>query len=142
MALNITLLIGVLGFLPLFIFLWKRSRINKIKKHGDLVTGTILEVYEFRGYKGSVYYKAVIEDPVFNQAPIQGQFPFAGKKGLSTYYKGKRIEIFYDKNKPKKFVPKEYKMSTGILIFTLLTALFVVFAAFKIYHMLETGSYE
>jgi hypothetical protein len=137
MALKITLIIGILGFLPLFIVLWKRSRINKLKKYGDLVMGTILEVNEHRGYKGSVYYRALIEYPVFNRSPLQGHYAFAGRKGLDTFYKGKKLEIVYHKDKPEKFIPNDDIQNKGILIFTLIIAIGYIILSFFLYDFLK-----
>lgn len=137
MALLISIGIGLLGFLPLFIVLWKRHRAIQLVTKGDVVTGTVLDVYERRGHKGNVFYHAIIQYPVFNQAPIQGTYIFTGKKRLNTYYKGRRLEICYDKNKPKRFIPKEGTPKKGMLIFGIVFGIVYIVLAVCLYNFMK-----
>jgi hypothetical protein len=133
MALRISIFVGVLGFLPLLIVLIKRKRRWDLVTKGDLVTGTVVEVYERRGYKGSVYYQAVIQYPVFNQAPMQRTYMFTGKKSLAYFYKGRRLDICYSKKKPMRFVPKEMWKNNGFVSFAVIIAVVYIALAFFLY---------
>lgn len=137
MALKISFFIALLGFLPLLIVWWKRRRIHRLVTKGDIVTGTVLEVYKRIGYKGSVYYQALIEYPVFNQRPEQGTYSFSGKKNLDIYYKGNRIEICYDKKKPKRFVPKQAAQHKVMLVVGIVFAVLYIVLSFFLYDWLK-----
>lgn len=133
MALKITIGIALLGFLPLLIGLWKRRRIRNLVEKGDRVMGTVLDITTHRGHKGSTYYRALIEYPVFLQAPLQRYYTFAGKKGLNLFYRGNKVEIYYDKNKPERFIPKEMSNSNFLLVFGIIMAVIYLLISYFLY---------
>ncbi|HTE29545.1 MAG TPA: DUF3592 domain-containing protein [Chryseolinea sp.] len=137
MALKISIIIAALGFLPLLIVLLKRKRRWNLVTKGDLVTGTVLEVYHRRGYKGGAYYQAQIEYPVFNQAPMQRTYMFTGKKSLDYFYKGRRLDICYSKKKPTRFVPKDMWKNNGFLIFAIIIAVGYLVLAYFLYGLIK-----
>jgi hypothetical protein len=136
MVFKISIGIAILGLVPLLIVLWKRKRIKNLVTKGDIVTGTVLEVNKFRGYKGNVYYQALIEDPVFNQGLMRGNYAFSGQKGLQLFYKGRRIEVFYDKKKPKRFIPKEALSNPALYIITIIIAVGYLVLSYFLYNWL------
>lgn len=137
MALNVAIAIAALGFLPLVIVLWKRRRVRNLVEKGHYVSGRILEVYTHRGHKGNTYYRALIEYPVFNRAPLQRFYTFSGKKGLEIFYKGRWIELYYDKEKPERFIPKEASKNNGFLVFAIIIAIVYIALCFFLYDFMK-----
>ncbi len=123
MSFYISFGIGLLGFLPLLIVLWKNRRIKKLKETGVLVTGVVEDIIERRGYKGSRYYQAIIQYYVAGRGTIRSSYVFSygGKKPL--YTRVQSVELYYRKDKPEKFIPKDAKPNKIVLAFVIIFAI-------------------
>jgi len=130
--------IALPGLIPLLLAVWKRHRIRKLLTEGDSVTGKILQVTTHRGHKGSVYYRAFIEYPVFDRAPIQTSYAFVGKKNLQKFYEGRDLEICYSKEKPERFIPREAAHYSGILIFGIVFAIIITTLCVFLYYSVKS----
>lgn len=139
MALYISLGIALLGFLPLLIVLWKWRRIKKLKETGVLVTSVVEDVIERRGYKGSRYYQGIFQYYVPGRGTIRSSYIFSyGKKPI--YARRQSVEIYYWKDKPEKFIPKDAKMGKIGLIFTLIIAAAYIVLSFFLYSTIKGSS--
>ena len=137
MAGTITIIIVALGFLPLLIVLWKKHRVKKLKETGDLVTGVVEEVYERRGLKGNKYYQAVIQYPVFGKGQLRGIYTYSSNRTNKLFTRGQRTAIYYDKNKPEKFIPKDVPFNNVFLLFTIIIAIGYLVIGFFLYGFLK-----
>jgi len=137
MSFYISLGVGLLGFLPLLIVLWKHQRIKNLKKTGILVTGVVEDIIERRGYKGSRYYQAIIQYYVPGRGTIRSSYVFSygGKKPL--YARRQSVELYYRKDKPEKFIPKDAKPGKAILIFVIVIALVYIVLSFLLYDTIK-----
>lgn len=142
MASYISLIIAVLGFIPLLIVLWKRSRIKKLKQTGDLVTGVVEDVIERIGAKGSRYHHVIIQYRVFGNRTLRGTYVYAGSRKRPLYLPRQSVELYYDKNKPEKFIPKNGGNYTVALVLTILFAIAYCVLAFFLYNYIKNpGGY-
>lgn len=137
MAGTISIIFAALGFLPLLIVLWKKRRIKKLRETGDLVTGVVEEVYERRGLKGNKYYQAVIQYPVFGRGQLRGVYTYSSNRTHQLFIKGQRTDIYYDKNKPEKFIPKDVPFNNVFLIFTVIIAIGYLVIGYFLYGFLK-----
>lgn len=138
MALPVSLGIAILGFLPLLIVIWKGRRIQKLKETGVLVTGVVEDVIERRGYKGSRYYQGIFQYYVPGRGTIRSSYIFSyGKKPI--YARRQSVELYYRKDKPEKFIPKDAKQSKAGLIFTTIIAAVYILLSFFLYGFIKNS---
>jgi hypothetical protein len=139
-ALSISIGIALLGFVPLLIVMVKRSRINKLRKTGDRVTGIVEDIKEFRGYKGGTHFKALIRYTAFGGKTFHGtySYSYSGKRSLFT--QGEQIEIYYSKTNPEKFIPKKGSRNNVALIFTIIMAVGYIFISYFLYGFIQNGA--
>lgn len=131
----IAIFIGLLGFLPLAIVLFKRNKIRKLKANGTYVSGVVTNHYQTRGYKGVIYYHAVIQYPVRGGAPLVRNFKYAGHKNLLST--GQQVEVVYDNDNPEKFTLTILPENKAMLIFTAIIAVVYIFICFKLYETMK-----
>jgi hypothetical protein len=140
MAVYISLGIAVLGFLPLLIVVWKWRRIKKLKETGILVTGVVEDVIERRGYKGSRYFQGIFQYFVTGRGTVRSSYIFSYSK-KPIYTRRQSVELYYRKDKPEKFIPKDAKQGKAVLIFTGIIAVAYIVFAFFIYDLIKnTGA--
>lgn len=138
MALPVSLSIAVLGFLPLLIVIWKGRRIKKLKETGVLVTGVVEDVIERRGYKGSRYYQGIFQYYVPGRGTMRSSYIFNyGKKPI--YTRRQSVELYYRKDKPEKFIPKDKKIGKTALIFTIVIAAAYIILSFFLYGFIKNS---
>ena len=134
--------IGLLGFLPFVIVLWRRIKSDKLRKEGDIVTGEVLEIKQYIGFKGAVFYKALIEYPVFGKGKVQNYFPFTATRGQTFLSVGQKVELYYDKIKPNKFLVKATPKNNFLLIFTIILAIGYVVLCFFLYDFIKDQNFH
>ena len=137
MAFYISLTIAVLGFIPLLIVLWKQGRIKKLKQTGDLVTGVVEDVIERIGSKGNRYYHVIIQYRAFGNRTLRGTYVYAGSRKRPLYLPRQSVELYYDKKKPEKFIPKNSGDYTIALVLTTLFAIGYIVLAFCLYNYIK-----
>ena len=137
--------LAALGFLPLGIVLYKVWMVRRIRNHGLPANARVFEIRATRPYnhdmrspmKRRLYY-------VYYTFYGNGLQQYSGMLTIaeSKYSKGDVIDIYYLPENPDRNMVKGTWKSAGMLIFTSLLALFMIFAAYKIYRMIEFGEYE
>lgn len=120
MFLSITF--AVLGFIPLLIVLWKRHRIKQLKQNGIHVTGVVEDIIASRGYKGIINYQAIIQYYVEGRGTMRGVYSYSHSGNRPLFTRKQSVELYYDKNKPEKFTPKEGNTYTPALVMTAVMA--------------------
>lgn len=135
----LTIIIGLLGFLPLFIVLWKRRSINNLKEKGDRVTGVVEDIKEYTGYRGSRYYKALIRYTVFGGRTIFGTYTYSSSRKKPLFIRGELTEVYYSKTKPERFIPKKVSGSIAALVFTIIMAAGYIVLSFFLYRFIKNG---
>jgi hypothetical protein len=139
LALPVSIGIAILGFVPLFIVLWKRHRINKLKNTGDRVTGIVEEIKRYTGYKGNTYYRALIRYTAFGGQTLHGIYTYSCSRKRPLFIRGEHVEIYYSKAKPEKFVPKKGSQNTIALIFTIIMAAGYIVISCFLYGFIKNG---
>ena len=134
--------IGLLGFIPFAIVLWRRIKSDKLRKEGDIVTGEVIDIKQNVGFKGAVLYKALIEYPVFGKGKVQNYFPFTATRGQTFLSVGQKVELYYDKVNPNKFLVKATPRNNAILIFTIILAIGYVVLCFFLYDFIKDQNYH
>jgi hypothetical protein len=138
-------LFALFGFLPLAIVLYKKRRVDRIVKNGITAKA---RVYDIRS-NGPLNYD--MQTPMRKRlyyvhytyyGPNMQQLTGVMMVGENKYNKDDIIDVYYLPDNPRRSTVKGAWQSKGLIVFTALIAAFVVFAAFKIYRMLETGVYE
>ena len=129
----ILILLGLFGFLPMFIVLYKKNKADKLVKNGIATEATITDIIGF-SYRSINIYK--IEYPVRDTGEIL-------KKNLRVaglpYSVGDKLKVYYDPNKPKRMMLDMKKGFIPMLIFTIIIAAVVIWACFKINQSLING---
>ncbi len=131
--------IGFLGFVPLLIVLWKRRSVRRLKQTGERVTGMVEQVVERTGFKGVRYFQAVIGFPIGSGSIHRGVFTFSSHKRLSLFSTGQPVDVYFDRDKPQKFIPAELPQSPAPLIFTIILAIVYVVLCFFLYDFIKSG---
>ena len=135
-AIWITIGIGILGFLPLLIVLWKRKRVREMKEQGVLTTGIVDRIEERMGFKGSRYYLVYIRYTAQGQ-PIISTYTFMAYKILPIFAVGAEVAIYYNPKKPGKFLPRDVPQSNAMLIFGIVIAVAYIVISFFLYDFLK-----
>lgn len=126
----------LLGVLPAVITARKMLEAKKILKEGVHTNGTIKHIKTVRIPKGAWIDQLTIE--YTDRATGK---PYHAKATV-TYHKYKysdTIPIAYLPGQAHKYAIHSKGGNTGMLIFSILLFLFVLFAVYKIRQMLETG---
>lgn len=122
----------LLGALPLWITIRFVLLEERIRKQGVSTTGTVTNIRSIRRYKGPTTDRVHVR---YNSI-IPGQYHEANF--VTTYKKyriSQTIPVKYLSEKPDKIVVAEKRGYWVMLIFTILIALFVIFAVFRIEEM-------
>ena len=126
--------LAAFGFLPLIIILYKKNRVKKILATGIPAKATVYNVYAVpRQPTDIVYYS------FYTQNTTQ-QFTGTLTIKSGTYKPGDVLDIYYMPGNPKRNTMHGAWGSPAILIFGIVIALFVLFAVYKLYEMVESGS--
>jgi hypothetical protein len=138
-ALLISIGIALLGFVPLLIVLWKRTRFFKLKNTSNQVTGVVEDIKEYTGYKGSRYFKALIRYTAFGGKTFHGVYSYSCSDKRLLFIRGEQVEIYYSKTKPEKFVPKKGSKNTVALVVTIIMAAGYIVISFFLYGFIKNG---
>lgn len=114
--------IAVLGFIPLLIVLLKRRRNRQLRLSGECVSGMVEKVEERVGFRGSRYYQAQIRYGIGGGVVQRSIYTFASSRKRALFTVGQPLELYYDRDHPKKFILKDIPDSPGLLIFTIIIA--------------------
>ena len=130
----ILLFVSLFGFLPLAIILYKKGRVKKILTVGLPANAIVYDVSTIAGSATEIVcYR-------FNAQHSSQQYTgtLTTKHGL--YKTGDMLEIYYLSNNPRRNTMNGAWGSTIILGFGIVLAGFVLFAVYKLYEMVKTGS--
>ena len=129
-------LIGValFGFLPLAIILYKQKRVRKI-----LATGLVAKARVYNVYTPSRSAAEIVYYQFYNQEGGVSSGSLTTKTGL--YKTGDVLDVYYLPDNPKRNTVHGAWQSKGLLIFGIVTAAFALFAAYKLWEMVKSGSY-
>ena len=121
----------LLAAFPVSITIWRIRKTAHIRKHGTHVNATVTGIRSIRfknTYIDMVYFE--YQDRLTGQA-------YAGKttSARGKYHSGDRLPLVYLPDKPKEHALDMKGGYTGMLVFTILVFLFVVFAVYKINQM-------
>lgn len=117
---------AVLGFIPLLMVMWKRRQIKQLKQNGILVTGVVEDIIASRGYKGAINYHAIIQYYAEGRGTIRGSYRYSHSGKRPLFARRQSVELYYDKNKPGKFTPKDgYTYTPALVGFALMAAAFL-----------------
>ncbi len=133
----IIIVIGLLGFVPLGIVLWKRRIVQKMIQTGERVTGMVEQVEERRGIKGARYFQAVIRYPIGSGNIHRGVYTFSSNKRLPLFKTGQPVDVLFDRDKPHKFIPADLPRSPVALIFTIILAIGYIIICFFLYDFMN-----
>jgi len=130
----ILLFVALLGFLPLAIILYKKNRVKKILTVGLPAKAIVYDVITIsRSAAEIVCYR-------FNAQNSAQQYTgtLTTKHGL--YKPGDMLDIYYLPGNPRRNTMNGAWGSPIILGFGILLAAFILFAVYKLYEMVKTGS--
>lgn len=125
--------LGMLGFLPMIIILFRKNKNDKFRKYGVATTGTITKLFgiSIRG---------------INLIEIQYRVNETGElisKNLRVagvpYQVGMEIPVLYDPKNPKQMQLDMKKGFMPMLIFTIIIAIIITWACFKLNEMVTNG---
>ena len=124
----------IIGFLPMAIVLYKMRLVKKILTTGLPVTATVYEVIGPSGKRHTdiVYYSFIDREG--------RQFTGVLHIKPGVYRVRDVLEVWYLPGNPRRNTVKGAWGSSFFLIFVLIIALFVLFAAYKINEMVHTGA--
>lgn len=128
------MLLIVLGFVPFIITLFKWKQVKRMRRHGVKTTATVKEIYG-RSAKGM--NKVLIEFTLETRQLASQVITVGGM----PYSEGDQLPLIYERDDPAKNILDPGSSYIIIIVFTLLLALFVLFACYKIQHGIETGEY-
>jgi hypothetical protein len=125
--------LAAFGFLPLAIILYKRKRVTRILSTGKQAKGTVLQVYQPSDSAAEIvsYYFSTDDGSHFSGS-------LSIKKG--TYKTGDVLDIYYKPDNPKINTVQGAWQSNGIVVFGIVIALFILFAVYKLWEMIQSGS--
>jgi hypothetical protein len=131
----ISLILIVVGALPLIVFLVKRKSYRNIINKGNPINAVITETRLVRFNKGNtlenIYY--VFLPPGSNQY-FQGMF----SAPVGKHKKGAELQVYYLPGQPQKNAVPGSKGEIIMLLFTIIIFLFMIFASYKIYEILNS----
>lgn len=134
-AINFVLLgVALLGFLPLAIILYKKNRVKKILTAGLQAKALIYDVIRVTGSAAEiVYYR-------FNVQNSTRQYTGSLTIKQGQYKIGDMLDIYYWPGNPRRNTVTGAWGSPIILGFGIVLAVFMLFAVYKLYEMVKTGS--
>ena len=124
----ICIFIAIIGFLPFAIAVYKMKRTSKMKGNGISTTAVVRELYgnSLRGMnRVLIEYKTETGQYISKQIIVGG----------NPYSVGQNLPVYYDPKDPYNMVLDPGKSYIIILIFTLLLAAFMIFAAVQVYEL-------
>lgn len=122
--------VGLLGFLPLAIFLYRKKKADRILANGWTINARVFHITS--GLKGN--YEIV---HYYFLAPDGKQYQGSLSTSPGAYKINNSIEVYYLPDNPKHNTVKGAWKSTGFLIFMIVIAVAVLFMVYKLYEMLE-----
>ena len=125
----------VIGFAPFMVALYKLIRLKHMRKNGVKATAVVKEIY---GYSLRGMNRVLIEFPLENGRLVSQQIVVGGV----PYKEGDQLPLIYNKNDPAKNIINSGSGYSILLVFTLLLAMFSIFACYKIKKGIETGNFE
>ena len=122
------------GFIPFAIVVYKMKRLQRRRKTGVKTNAIVKEIYGFSYRSINIflieYTIAATGEAVSKKIPVAG-LPYAV---------GESLPIIYNPQNPRKILLDAGKKSfTGMLVFTLLIAAFIIFACFMIQKGIANG---
>lgn len=126
--------LGLFGFLPMVIVLYKKNRVKKILDTGLPATATVYKILGPVGKRHTdiVYYSFIAR----NGAQYTGVLTTK----VGAYHVSDTLQVWYLQSEPNKNTVKGAWGSSFILIFVIIIAVFVLFAVYKINEMVQTGA--
>ncbi len=130
----ILLFLALFGFVPLAIILYKKNRVKKILSVGLPAEAVVYDIIAMsRSAVEIVWYKFI---PQNNTKQYTGSL--STKRGL--YKTGDILKIYYLPGNPRRNTINGAWGSPIILVFGIVLAGFILFAVYKLYEMVKTGS--
>ncbi len=130
----ILLLLVLLGFLPLAIILYKKKRVKNILTHGVQAKAIVYDVIRVSESASEiVYYR-------FNAENSAQQYTGSLTIKNGVYRTGDTLDIYYSPGNPRRNTMNGAWASPIILGFGIVVAVFILFAVYKLYEMVNTGS--
>ncbi len=130
----VLLFVALLGFMPMVIILFKKNRVKKILSHGVPVKAVVYDVRRMsRSAAEIVYYS-------FYAHNSKQQYTGTLTTDRSTYKTGDELDIFYLPGYPRRNTMNGAWGSPVIIGFGIGMAIFVLFATYKMYEMVQSGS--
>lgn len=128
--------VGLFGFLPLVIILYKRKRVKNILKTGLQAKARV--------YSISAASKPAIDIVFYSFYAANHAELFTGKLTTSRgkYQINDVLDIYYLPQNPKRNSMEGAWKSVGIIVFGVVIAVFVLFAVYKMYRMFYYGEME
>ncbi len=132
--------IGFLGLIPMLLVLWKHQQVKKLIQTGELVTGLVEDIQERHGLKGNRYYLAMIRYTPIGRSTIRGAYYFTAARHLPLFVKGSQVDLYYNKEKPEKFILVDIRRGKGFLVFTIILAVAYLAICFFLYEVINKGN--
>lgn len=130
---NIILIsLGLFGMLPLTFILYGRHRAQNILDKGMMAKARVYQVYS------SIRLGSVVSYTFYNEQRQQFYGRLHCKLGL--YKVNDVIDIFYLQKNPKRNVPQGAWKSPVLIVFGVVIAVFIWFAVYKLYQMVQSGT--
>ena len=125
--------LALFGFIPLLIILIRKNSNDKLRKFGVATTATVTQIFgrSFRGINLVEIKYRVIE----TGETITKNIRVAG----IPYAVGDELPVFYDPGNPKRMQLDMKKGFTGMLVFTIIIALTILFAVYMLKQSIDRG---
>lgn len=129
----ILIALGLVGFLPMGIILFRKNRNDKFRKYGVTTTGTITELFG-RSIRGIniVEIKYLVQE---TGETLSKNLRVAGV----PYEVGTELPVIYDPKNPKRMQLDMRKGFIPMLIFTIIIGVVIIWACFKLNEMVARG---
>ena len=122
----INIILPFVGFLPLLIMGYKYRRFLRLRSRGVKVLATVVET----DYSDNHEFNRVVVEYAVKESGEKhyGRFLVGG----SPYEIGQPIAVYYDPARPELMMPAAGRGILILLIFTLIIAIFFIYATFKV----------
>ncbi len=125
--------LAAFGFLPLAIILYKRRRVTSILSTGQQAKATVYQVYRAgRSAADIVHYHFITGDGIQTTGSLTIQ--------TGAYKTGDVLDVYYLPDNPKRNTVHGAWQSKGMVVFGIVIAMFILFAVYKLWEALQTGS--
>lgn len=124
--------LAVFGFVPLVIILYKRSVVKKILTTGLPAKARVYNVYTVRRQASDIVHYTF-----YDQTGKQFTGSLTCKSGM--YRVDDVIDVYYKAENPKRNTVHGAWKSNFILGFGIAIAVFILFAVYKLYEMIQSG---